>query len=596
MNLLTETAGCLRWFGRLAGMFFALRPLTTSVVLVTSVLSRITGILAFVLPLKIVLLVASDGVSRWFQPFVGPEGKDTLIVVLTIAAVVSFFAAIAFDALTERLAASTSLTVLRGSNELAVVGDQGSEAQTVYSQFAAVVSGVLFTFAGFGVIALVNWPLVAVLVSVMLLEFVLTATFLWRADRVNAGPFARFVTSDLGDYLQILSSVNFLLAFGVILYPFIWGGGGTVIAALVSIIVLRRMLGVMVQTVQGAVKMVKRRPVIDALVFRHHQYQKMEKPVTRTLRDVFHKQARQESTWEALQSAGVSVRSLDVRWEDSRLKGVSLLAVHAKVEDKAIRRYQQQIYMPKNDHRLENEAVLFTHLSRANLNAPEVVLRFSEGPFECQLCKAGSGEPVPSAEWNRVEQSLMEHLMSVRPPAELVRAFVSSRPLISDRVTASLVERAGVAVDTDAEWEVFESLRRLLPHVQRALRELPLFIYNPEVQRPNVLMEQDGTPLVMTWGRWSLEPVGAGLNAEADETRLTQLVSTIRQHRSDIPAEFGVKHLRLACAACELETQISRNCLKAALESAERLVGNPLFVDGADDASERTLQRVGTEA
>ena len=99
MNLFRETGGLIGWFLRIAGVFLRANPLITIVVVSATFASLIAGMLALILPLKIILLVASDGVSKWFSPFVGPEGKDTLVIVLTVVAVVSFFASIVLDAL-----------------------------------------------------------------------------------------------------------------------------------------------------------------------------------------------------------------------------------------------------------------------------------------------------------------------------------------------------------------------------------------------------------------------------------------------------------------------------------------------------------------
>lgn len=582
MNLFCESWNFARWMSRLGGVFFRARPLTSTVIIAVSALNRITSVLAFLLPLKVILLVASDGVSRWFEPFVGPGGKDSLVIALTMAAVVSFFLSIALDALTDRLAASTSETVLKGSNELAVVGNQGATAQTVYSQFTNVVSGALFVLAGFAVIGLVNPVLLGTFVGISLLEFIFTALVLVRTDRINPGPLGRLVTEDLRDYLNIFSSVNFLIAFGVLLYPFVWGSGGEVLAALVSVIVLRRILGVITEVIQGAVKMVRRRAVIDALVFREQPYQGKEKDLMRMLHEVFHKEARERRAKQSMESAGVPVEAVEAAWQDCRLPGMNQLAIRVTTADERVRHFQQQIYMPKHDLRLENEAVLFEYISRDQLCAPSVLLRFREGPFQCQICESGVGESVGDEVWRDTRNGLIERVTCVRPPPALVRAFTMSRPLLHDRLTDDLLGRLEVGVDTGHERAALDALWTRLPMLREQISMLPLCVHNPEIRQSNVVFGDDGEPLVMTWGKWTLEPIGAALPGGIKNDTLEGFVRSVSRARSDVPAEFGTDHMKLAGSAYELEQLIQSNLIKGALGCAATLLDNPLLaVDAA---------------
>lgn len=594
MNLFRESGEFVRWVTRLGGVFFRVRPLTSTVIIVASTLNRVTSVLAFLLPLKILLLVASDGVSRWFQPLVGPGGKDSLVIVLTVAAVVSFFLSIVLDALTDRLAASTSGTVLKGSNELAVVGNQGATAQTVYSQFTDVVSGTIFVLAGLTVIGLVNPFLLGTLAGIALIEYLFTALVLVRTDRVNPGPIGRLITHDLRDYLNIFSSVNFLIAFGVLLYPFVWGGGGEVLAALVSIIVLRRILGVVLEVIQGAVRMVRRRSVIDALVFREQPYQGKEKDVMRMLREVFHKEARTARARASMESAGVAFDSVEAAWLDCRLPGMNRIAIRVNTAGEGVRSFQQQICMPKHDFRLENEAVLFEYVAREQLCAPAVLLRFREGPFECQICASGSGEAVGDDAWRETRNGLIERVMCMQPPGALIRSFTMSRPLLHDRLTDDLVGRLEVGVDTGEERGTLESLWTVLPTLRERLRMIPLYVQNPEIRQSNVMLADDGNPLVMTWGKWTLEPIGAALPRGIRNDVLEGFVRAISRARSDVPADFGKEHMELAGSAYELEQLIHGNLLKAALGCAGRLLESPLLMEDGTTTPRGVLQGTGS--
>lgn len=577
MHLFRESRNFGHWMVRLGDVFLRARPLTTIMVIIASGLNRVTSLLAFLLPLKVILLVASDGVSRWFEPFVGPDGKDLLVIVLTAAAVVSFFLSIAFDALTDRLAASASETLLKGSNELAVIGNQGTTARNIYSQFSDTVAGALFVLTGLTVIGLVNPFLLGALLGLSVAEFLFTALVAARTDRINPGPIGRLLTQDLRDYLNIFSSINFLAAFGILLYPFIWGGGGQVLASLLSIVVLRRILGVAAEVIQNAVKMVQRRAVIDALVFREEPYRTKEGDVMRILREMFQKEARDSRAKQLMRTAGIPCEEVEAAWQDSRLSGMNQLTIRVRTSDGETRFFQQQIFMPKHDLRLENEAVLFEYVARDQLHAPAQLLRFREGLFQCQICEAGAGKAVGQRGWHKVRNKLLARLMSVQPPRALIQAFTMSRPLLHDRLTEDFIDRLEVGVDTADERSTLDELRARLPLLRERIRVIPLYVRNPEIQYSNVLRKEDGEPLVMTWGKWTLEPLGAALPGRVKRSVLGDFVHSVSTTRSDIPPDFQIEDMELAGTAYELERLIHGNLLKEALNCASRLLANPLL-------------------
>lgn len=572
MRLLDDARTSLRWLTTLASAFFTRLPMMTTVVVAASALSLAASIVAFVLPLKIVFLVGSDGVSEWFRPFVAPQQKGSLVVALTVVTVLSVFASIGSRALCDRLAASASRIVLRGANELALVGDQLGRGQTVYAQFADVLGGSLFCLAGLLVIGIATPPLVVVLIVVGVAEFALTAHALERRNPLAPGRFAQFLENNLRTYLNALSSCNFLIAFAVLLYPFVWGSGGHVMAALISIIVLRRILAVLLQVVVDIVSMVHRKGLVDALVFREQQYRVDESDEQRTLRDLFGRSARHALAERTLRSAGIEPSNLSVRWRDSRLRGLRLLAIRNRGPDGHTRHYLQQIYLPRESHRAENEAVLFSYLSRERLHAPPLVTAFSVGPYSCQICQAGAEAPVSETEWQWIETELQESLMSIQPPEPLVQAYVASHPMLPGRLTDSVASCLTLAVDDDAEAESLERLRTLLPTLRERLARLPLYIRNPEAVASNCYYDTAGTPCIITWGKWQVEPVPAGLAGNKGGERLQALLERIRQKRDDIDDNLGVDDMRLGLFAASLERLIASNRFNEALAMIPRVL------------------------
>jgi hypothetical protein len=576
MNLFLEAGSFLVWLARLTGVFLRARPLITMTLVGASAVNLVTSILSFLLPLKIIAMVAKASVSgaseRWFD-----LGGYTLIGGLTAAAILSLILSVATDALANRMAAKGGSAVLGNANQLAVGGNDYATAQAIYAQYGEVCAGALFVLVGMLAIAFVEPLLAVVVAAVFLLQFSFTAIALKNVDAIEPGLLARFISRDTKDYLKLLISLDLLVALAVLAYPFLWGGGDRVIDALLSFVVLRRVLRIMVRSLRSAIKLARRRPITDALFFAGQDYRQAEAPAVQTLRLLFSKQKREARAAQILQDLDIAFDRVLVDWCDSRLPGLLTLSIDVFRGGYKPIRYQQQIYLPKQGFRLDNEAVLFDHVTRERLGAPAVIARYDEGPFRCQICAVDNLHSVGAERWCSIREQLFASHVSAEPPEPLVRAYRMSHPLLADRLSDDFVRRIGIAVDTAEQARCLEALIYALPKLRERLSELPLYVCNPEIQPASVLVDADLKPVIMSWGKWRLEPIGYGLSEPLAPEALEPMFSKLRARRSDLSRDYGVVHIELARQAGAFEERINDYQFKQALALAELLLENPLI-------------------
>src|SRR5690606_710428 len=103
MNLFKETARLVKWTSKVVLAFASMRPFSTFFVTVVQALSEITSLLAFLLPLKVILLVATPGVPRYFRFFIDPADKEPWIAWLSMSAVIAYLLTVALDFIAERM-------------------------------------------------------------------------------------------------------------------------------------------------------------------------------------------------------------------------------------------------------------------------------------------------------------------------------------------------------------------------------------------------------------------------------------------------------------------------------------------------------------
>jgi len=158
------------------------------------------------------------------------------------------------------------------------------------------------------------------------------------------------------------------------------------------------------------------------------------------------------------------------------------------------------------------------------------------------------------------------------PPPELVNACTVSRPLLADRLSEELIKRIEVAVDTDAESDLYSLFCDKLNAVHQCLAGMPLQVCNPELNRPNVVRDQQGEPLVMTWGKWALEPLGATLPPAWSRERLESFHCAVAEQRDEVRERTNAGYMEFAALCWRLEQQVQKNLMKSALDHAERIL------------------------
>ena len=573
MQLYANSIAASAWVATVTRAFFGVRPWTSLALVLSITASRISALLAFFLPLKVILLAGSEGVPRYFRFFIDPADKFGWIIGLSLAAVGFYILYLVLERVSAALSEAGSSEVLQGANEIAVASRQREEAQGYYVRFCGISANVLLFLLGFLILGLINPLLIAILSGLIVVQYVGTGLVLEHGDALNPGRVHGMIRTNLSGYLTIFSSVDFLVGFFVILIPFVVGTGGNLLFAILSILLMRQALGALSGGIGSTTELWQKKAEVDPMVFRDRQLQAREKPVTRDLRHVFAKASREAVAAEELAGVGIQADGLESRWRDSKIKGVFTFELQVPESAGEPRRFQQQVFARSHVHLLEHEAFLFEQVQRPVLHAPPARARYRDGPFECQICEFGTGKGPVRREWRAVSRRLLADLWSFAPPKHLEHAFNTSRPTLAGRLVPDYLERLEVAADTPAERRTYEAFLETLPHIQAVLRAMPVYIDNPDLLPENVTALGEDDYRIMTWGRWTLEPVGATLLRSMEISVADAFLEPVRNARELPPEALTPDNVRLARECRELEREIAKGLYNKALQRMRRILG-----------------------
>jgi hypothetical protein len=239
------------------------------------------------------------------------------------------------------------------------------------------------------------------------------------------------------------------------------------------------------------------------------------------------------------------------------------------------RHFRLRVFAPRLRRMLENEDLLFRHVSRESVWAAPIVARFTHGEHECIIYAAGTGVAPKGAAFTRAHQAFVANLWSVSVPAALARTYSATHKAMQKRLTRDLIARMEIAVDTNEDADILARFLKALPVIRKTIAELPLCLNHPAFPPGDVAVGADGSPRVFGgWGQWSLMPLGAGLPVSlSTDERFEGLLAQMRPDTPDMPASHPSRRQLIVASACaQMERSILQGRMKAALAHAERVV------------------------
>lgn len=592
MILTSQTVSLIAWIFRVNGVFAKIRPLTTFLLILSCSLLRFVQVLATFLPLKVLLLAASDGIPSYFRFFIEPELKSQWITILALGAVGFYIISLLLERWIRWLSETGSLRVLRGANEIAVSIRSQNEASSYYAKFGGVLADALVVVVAMTLLSLINHYLLYTLFSLFFLYYFIYFCAFNFSPPYEAKGIKGVLTHNLSGFLSACSTVSFLMAFFVLLYPFVYGSGGNLLFSILAILLLRQTLSALSSVVGTGVGLWRKKFQIDPLVFRHKQLVKPEHKSKKTFRMLFNKPARERIAMERLGTL-LDVDSDELikvtsSWQDPKINGVYTFLVCLKkenfhVSNAEVFNFQHQVAPKRMLSVFEHEDFLFEHIQRKDLRAPSLRSNFYEGDFVCRIYDYGSSQEITRFLWRKIALSLVCYYWTCSPPEKLVSSYLTSQPILPARLSKEFIERASVAIDSEDEKNIYNRFYVMRQTVMTEISKLPLFVYNPDLKPGNVVEDYNGDYLVTSWGRWKLEPIGVGMPSNTTRDMLENHVVDFLKSRGLKDRSYALECLLLVSNCHDLETAIAKQYYKKAFLIMKDILDNKIVCTLGDN-------------
>lgn len=557
----------VRWCLSLGAKLYRVVPILTLAIVCLTLVSQISSILSFFLPLKIVILLGSEGVPGYLPSILASLDRDILILALSVATIGFFLLSVFAEKLIERATNVAVGKLLAKSQKMVLFENQDLVAADGYRRYSSALAGVVFVPLAVLVLGWFYFPMAGLITGYLVFWFLFFLGFC----HVHEGAI-RYLDQKLPSVLSLLANMGFFLVFGYLVVESIFFSPPGFIVAVISLIASRQIFGRAAATVNSVVGLAKRRPKLDVLFFHGKVF--VEQPSgqgEKTVWSLLAAQDRKQWLFGILKEAGyevVDAEKLQVSWlESSQVNMPHLLVSDARrphncflvklfdLNRKSFSQHELSLAMERPD----------------GLPMPELVLVTEVFQFPCQVYRLPPGQVLKAKLADPKVPTINAKFFSVQPPATLVNRYLRSRPLLGDRLSSQLLERLCVACrDRTDALHVNEVVQRL-PEIQFFLRSLPVVLLNSGVKGSIWMSDDDKSLLVLNWDKWSLDPLGSGWPLAGDV--LERHLAAASKNNSAL-SNVEVRAAELAAMLSEVERLLIRQQFLSVLDILPKVLRN----------------------
>lgn len=560
--MLNTLSNGVRWSGWLGAKFFWAVPGSTTTVVVATLVSQVSMLLAFFLPLKVIILLGSEGVPRYFPPSFGQLDRDTLILFLSLATIAFYALYLLADRLVQFAAGRGAQRLLQRSSKIVLFENQDDIAAQAYRRYSSALAGGVFVGLA---LLLVGWLYTGA--AWTMVSYMVVAGAALVGGTILSPRLHERLEDELGGTMSVLAAVGFMLVFAYLVVDFLYRDPPGLIPAIIALLLSRQAFQRLSGIVPGLTGLYRERSRLDALFFHRRALVPDTRPRKKSVWRLVEPETRRDWVADAIAEISGEPPGADAEitwWQTGVIDVPMLHCLAADGNDFLIK-----LFGENRSGQAQHEATLLAE-PIAGLPGPEWGGVMEVRGFQCHVFRL-HGDRTPTGKESRAAlATVRERLLRVRPDHTLTARYRRSRAFLWQRLDEALIAQLRVATDARTR-DLPERLSGRLHAWREWLRSTPLAFTNPDLRPANLVMTADGEPYLLHWGRWTLEPAGTGWAATTSGIKtLKEALAMAQTERHDL-AEAQPDQYVLAAMTAQLEVDCKGQQYTAALAQLHRI-------------------------
>lgn len=488
--------------------------------------------------------------------------KKQLISMLAGLSIASF---IFYHVATKTIGAITKSGASRieqRNQKLHLFEEQQELTQNSYTRYIDTVACVAFVFLGIALLFSI-YPGVAGTILGFIISCIIVCLVYSQGIKVNIDTFSQTIQKKL----PTLSGIGFFLTFSYVLADYIFFSiPDSFILLLVSIILGRQLLTRTNVIVRNLFFFNSHNQKLRALLFHGEVFQ----PATKESNSIWDFLDSGTPTHQRLQETLKLVSTspeneIRLTWQDSGLPGIFFLKGTTENSDQA---FLVKIFEKKKTKDARHEATLLLDAPEA-LPCPQLVLDTVISGLIVHILNVTDYSNPQHSSSQQIKNDLVLSISNVELSSTLHSRYVRSHSMLWDQIEQIKFHKLQLVCEDDNTVDTFLSK---LPKIREELKRLPLRLHNSQLTNANLYTQSPtGEIQLLHWGKWSLEPLGAGLVQLSQDEPSPELLSAVRTPTSIKDSSEQSPDPRNAFLAHKLQKQVQQQLLLKSLDTMKSL-------------------------
>ncbi|HDS1803001.1 TPA: hypothetical protein QEM76_005736 [Pseudomonas putida] len=572
MKLQHHIKSTLGWCLSIGIKLLRVVPFTTLTVQVTTLASQIFLLLAFFLPLKVIILLGSEKIPNYFPSALQAVKKGHLIVSLSAAAAVCYVLYLLSELLIAYCCRRGARTLLSRSAKLNMFENQEKIAAYAYSKFTRAMASALF-FIISAVVLLIIYPKLLVVVLVYTTLATLLCVTAYNLSPVIQVQFQQ----NHGNILNALSATGFLLSFFCLVADFLYFPHQRIFHAVIAVLVMRQALQRLTSMVQDLVSLRIQHRQINAMFFQSQPLLE-QRQNNHQLECLLGPSSRQAWVEKLMDQAGIDTHNgLEISWH--QIDAVDVYAFHITVlNSDEPQEYLAKLFGNNISTLAEQERLLLG--CQPNLPSLKWLGHYLLHGIDCHLFQLNGHKKLIRRQIGDGVVAINEQLLRCEPASELILRFSRTRPYLEQRLERSMIETLRFVCSTPEDAVKVERFIDSFDCIIKRLSSLPRQIVSLDITSEALLISASRQYQLSHWSSWRIEAVGSNWPV-VEKERLCEAIESARCERPSL-ANTTTNDVILSAFMYSFERFLLRKDYPAALRLLDDiLAANPAVLHPA---------------
>ena len=562
------------WCISLNVKFIRSAPLSTFLVQTLNLTSQVLMLLAFFLPLKVIILLGSEHIPNYYPQPLHEVPRNYLIFTLSASAGLCYMLHVACELTTNFICRKLAAKILLRNGKLNLHENQEKLAIHAYTRFSrAMASGIFFTLSI--ILLAVVYPILSLVISAYVISCTILLTLLFNSSK----SFQKKLANHYSPIVNFCSAFGFLITFFFLVIDFLYLNQSNILIAVLAIIILR----------QGLQRLVGMVIDITGLRIQHRQLNTLfyssqppgnHLPHAKGLDRLDNTESRNTLIEEVLrQMKFEATTQFDVEWHQLALRDIYGFKITAP-NSKAFPPLLVKIFGDNLSSHAVEEHILFS--MQDGLPALPFKIQYKTENIYCHVFELNQSTKLTNREYPEAIKTVGQQLLMLEPSHELIAYSEKKRSFLEQRLNQNMVNSLLLACSNEEEKNNIKKISSSLDFIKAILSSLPRQIVPADITTATLLSSPPNY-VVSHWSNWRIEAAGCGWPTTQKDKLFEALNSCQRASLSNVAAN----KVWLAALIHMLERCITGKDYSAALALTYEIIAcldllsTPLAVDGA---------------